>query len=139
MLYSLASLTELGLAPIGIPCLCSASIRTSRISLLYESKSKTFRTTLAKPSSGNFCWEERRRRGDKGRRKGEINKREEGKFTINISSTEGKAGHGAETSSISGQLKGTNLFIVILILRSVMKETQLILSQNIVPFCSNYW
>lgn len=54
MPYSLASLTELGLAPMGIPCLCSASIRTSRMSLLYESKSKTFLTTLARPSSGNF-------------------------------------------------------------------------------------
>lgn len=73
MPYSLASLTELGLAPMGIPCLCSASIRTSRMSLLYESKSKTFRTTFAKPSSGNFCWEAKwnRRWGRKGRGKGE--------------------------------------------------------------------
>lgn len=48
--YSLASLTEVGLAPTGIPCLCSTSYTTSRMSLLYESKSKTFDTTLAKPS-----------------------------------------------------------------------------------------
>ena len=37
-----------------IPCFRNISFKLSFVSLLYESKSKTFLTTLPKPSVGNF-------------------------------------------------------------------------------------
>ena len=50
--YSFDKLIFLVEAPTGIPCLWSTSVTTSFTSGWYESKSKTLRTTLAKPSSG---------------------------------------------------------------------------------------
>lgn len=53
--YSFASCTLVGFAPIGIPYLCKVLIKISLMSLLQESKSNTFLTTLERPSVGNFC------------------------------------------------------------------------------------
>ena len=53
--YSLDRWIFLGSAPMGMPCLCSVPMTVFVTSGLYESKSKTFLTTLTRPSLGNFC------------------------------------------------------------------------------------
>ena len=62
--YSLASDIDACVAPTGIPCLCMVSTIVCCSSELQESKSKTLRTTVVRPSVGN-SWEGEKT-GDRG-------------------------------------------------------------------------